>query len=59
MNCLLICFIYIIEVAWDIITDFATELIEGPDKERVCLHKTYDFPKINKKQEEVVLSWNN
>ncbi|XP_034840049.1 aromatic-L-amino-acid decarboxylase [Maniola hyperantus] len=23
-----------IEVAWDIITDFATELIEGPDKER-------------------------
>ncbi|CAB3236454.1 unnamed protein product [Arctia plantaginis] len=23
-----------IEIAWDIITDFATELIEGPDKER-------------------------
>lgn len=23
------------EIAWDIITDFSTELLEGPDKERV------------------------
>lgn len=26
---------YIAETAWDIISDFATELLEGPDKERV------------------------
>lgn len=25
----------ILEIAWEIITDFAAELIEGPDKERV------------------------
>lgn len=30
---------FVLEIAWEIITDFATELIEGPDKERVrmCL----------------------
>lgn len=27
------------EYAWDVITDFATELIEGPDKERVSIYK--------------------
>lgn len=30
---------FVLEIAWEIITDFAAELIEGPDKERVrmCL----------------------
>ncbi|XP_045484824.1 tyrosine decarboxylase [Pieris rapae] len=31
-----------IETAWDVITDYATELLEGPDKERV----TINFSKI-------------
>lgn len=31
----------VLEIAWEIITDFAAELIEGPDKERVriCFFK--------------------
>ncbi|KAI8435105.1 hypothetical protein MSG28_003496 [Choristoneura fumiferana] len=44
-----------IETAWDIITDFATELLEGPDKERVSFlsNNQFDFRHVRSLEEAV------
>lgn len=32
---------FVLEIAWEIISDFAAELIEGPDKERVRIRLAF------------------